>query len=338
MGLAVDPVNDELIVANNGYSVTVYSRTADGNVAPTRTISGSATRLGTVTDVAIPNGSSPPASVNYQGLWWSAPAGVESGWGINFAHQGDTIFASWFTYDLAGNGMWLVMSATKTANGVYTGTLYQLTGGPAFDAIPFPPLGSPGGAVGTAVGTGTLAFADANSGTFAYTVNSITQTKAITREDFGPRPTCIFGAQSNLAQATNYQDLWWATPPGSESGWGINLTHQGDTIYATWFTYDHDHTPMWLVAGAQKIGPGTYSGTLLRTVGPPFNAMPFPPIGSPGGATGTTVGTATFTFSDGNNASFAYTVQLAGMPSAVTQTKLITREIFGPPGSGTACH
>ncbi|HEX7273240.1 MAG TPA: hypothetical protein VF420_13935, partial [Casimicrobiaceae bacterium] len=44
--------------------------------------------------------SAPAASVNYEGLWWAAPAGSESGWGVNFAHQGDTIFASWFTYDL----------------------------------------------------------------------------------------------------------------------------------------------------------------------------------------------------------------------------------------------
>ncbi len=44
-------------------------------------------------------GSSPAlaAVTNYQGLWWNAPAGSESGWGINFAHQGDTLFATWFT-------------------------------------------------------------------------------------------------------------------------------------------------------------------------------------------------------------------------------------------------
>ena len=41
----------------------------------------------------------PPASLNFQGLWWNAPAGSESGWGINFAHQGDVIFATWFTHD-----------------------------------------------------------------------------------------------------------------------------------------------------------------------------------------------------------------------------------------------
>src|SRR5262249_40371998 len=32
------------------------------------------------------------APVNYQGLWWAAPAGSQSGWGLNLAHQGDVIF------------------------------------------------------------------------------------------------------------------------------------------------------------------------------------------------------------------------------------------------------
>ena len=36
------------------------------------------------------------------------------------------------------------------------------------------------------MGTGTLTFSDANNGSFAYTVKGISQTKAITREVFGP--------------------------------------------------------------------------------------------------------------------------------------------------------
>jgi hypothetical protein len=267
---------------------------------------------------------------NYQGLWYAAPAGSEAGWGINFTHQGDSIFASWFTFDLAGKGLWLVMTATKTGNGVYAGTLFQLTG-PPFDAVPFPPLGSPGGATGIVVGTGTITFTGSNDASFAYTVNGISQTKTVVRQAFGTLPTCTYSAQPNFAQATNYQDLWWAVPGGSESGWGINLTHQGDTIFASWFTFDHDRTPMWLVATAPKTAPGTYSGTLFRLTGPPFNSVPFPPLGSPGGATGTSVGTATFTFSGGNAGTFAYTV------NAATQTKNITRELFQPP-AGTVCQ
>jgi hypothetical protein len=262
-----------------------------------------------------------PTANNYQGLWWNSPAGSESGWGINFAHQGDVIFASWFTYDLSGKGWWLVMTAPNTSGNTFSGSLLSVTG-PAFDAVPF----DPNQVAGTVVGTGTLNFTDANNGTFAYTVNGISQTKNITREIFGPLPTCAFGAQPNLALATNYQDLWWKTPAGSESGWGINFTHQGDSIFATWFTYDHDRTPMWLVVTANKTAPGTYTGTLYRTTGPAFNAVPF----NPAAVAGTNVGTATLTFTDGNTASFAYTV------NGVSQVKPIIREIFRPPG--TVCQ
>jgi hypothetical protein len=83
---------------------------------------------------------------------------------------------------------------------------------------------------------------------------------------------------------------------------------------------------MWLVVTANKSGPGTYSGTLFRTTGPAFNAVPFNPMS----IVGTDVGTATFTFTNGNNATFAYTV------NGISQTKTITREIFRPPG--TVCQ
>ena len=261
-----------------------------------------------------------PPTFNYEGLWWAAPAAAESGWGINFAHQGAIIYATWFTYDLTGKGLWLVMTAPKVAAGIYSGALYTTTG-PAFDAVPF----NPAQIVPTQVGVGTLTFTDANDGTFAYTVNGVAQTKNITREVFGPLPTCAT-ATAPLATATNYTDLWWASPPGSESGWGINLTQEGETIFATWFTYDLDGSPMWLVATAPQANPGVYSGTLYRTTGPAFNAVPF----NPASVAATSVGAATFTFSDGNDASFAYTV------NGVSQTKAITREVFANPG--TTCR
>ena len=258
---------------------------------------------------------------NYEGLWWNAPAGSESGWGINLAHQGDTIFASWFTYDLSGKGLWLVMTASLTAAGVYTGTLFQTTG-PPFNSVPF----NPSQVIGIAVGTGTLTFTDLNTGTFAYTVNGVTQTKSITRQIFDQPPTCTFGILSDLTLAYNYQDLWWAAPAGSEMGWGVNLTHQGDTIFATWFTYDLDRTQLWLIVTALKTGQGVYSGALYRTTGPPFNSVPFDSTK----VAGTAVGTATFTFTDGNTGTFDYTV------NGITQSKAITREVFVDPG--TVCQ
>lgn len=259
-----------------------------------------------------------PAVPSYEGLWWNAPASSESGWGINLEHQGDVIFATWFTYDSTGKEWWLSMTANKTPAGSYAGTLYQ-TNGPAFNAVPF----SPSAVTLTAKGTGTLSFTDAGNGTFAYTVNGISQTKTITRQVFGQQPVCTFGAQPNLALATNYQGLWWNTPPGSESGWGINFSHQGDTIFATWFTYGADGNPLWLSVTAGKTAPGVYSGTLYQTAGPAFSAVPF----SPSMVTLMAVGTATFTFANGNSASFAYTV------NGISQTKTITRQVFTSPGT-----
>ena len=121
----------------------------------------------------------PSVTTNYGGLWWNAPAGSEDGWGISLAHQGDIIFASWFTYDVARNPLWMVMTAYKTAEGVYSGTLYT-TSGPAFNAVPF----DPNAVVRTPVGTGTLTFVDANNGTFTYAVNGLLQSKTITRAGF----------------------------------------------------------------------------------------------------------------------------------------------------------
>jgi hypothetical protein len=80
------------------------------------------------------------------------------------------------------------------------------------------------------------------------------------------------------------------------------------------------------VVTADKTAQGVYAGALHRTSGPPFNAAPF----DPAKVVPVDVGTASFTFSDGNNAAFAYTV------NGVSQTKAITREVFRTPG--TVCQ
>jgi hypothetical protein len=285
--------------------------------------------------------AAPPTLANYQGLWYKAPADSEGGWGLNVAHQDDVIFATWFTYDATGKGWWLSMTMNRQADGGFAGTVTQTTG-PAFSAVLF----DPARVAHADVGTATLRFGDSDNGTFAYTVNGVAQSKAITRQKFGTLPTCTFAGLADLALATNYQDLWWASPPGSESGWGVNLTHQGSVIFATWFTYDVDGSPMWLSgtlrpAGVSPPSPGmddpyypsaslaapdAYAGTLVRTRGPAFSAVPF----NPADVTRTDVGIAMITFTSGNAATFAYSV------NGASQTKAITRQVFRAPG--TACR
>ncbi len=276
--------------------------------------------------VAAAQAASGASGINYQGLWWRA-GGSESGWGINFAHQGEQIFATWYTYDAAGNAWWLTMLATRTTGESFSGVIYT-TNGPPFNSNTNQTAFSPA----RAVGNGTLLFSDANSGSFTYTVNSITQTKPLVRYDLGtgPLPACAYSVITpDFASATNYQDLWWVAN-GAESGWGINFAHQGNTIFATWYTYDGSNVPVWLTVLA-TYSNGSYAGTLYRSTGPTFNAY------DAGKWTATPVGTATFAFADGNHATFGYTTSgLGGLPAS-NQSKQITRFPFAAVG-GTLCH
>lgn len=256
--------------------------------------------------------------LDVEGPWWNAPAGSESGWGLNVAQQGGIVFATWFTYDLAGAPLWLTMTGVKAARNAYTGTLYQ-TRGPAFNSVPF----DAARVTSTAVGVATLTFTDGQRGTFRYSVDSVTRTKPITRLIFGTLPICRFGLHPPLATATNYQDIWWNAPPGSESGWGLSIAHQGNIIFATWFTYDTGGNPLWLSATTTMVSPSTYTGTLYRSTGPAFSAEPF----DPAEVKLVAVGKATLAFNDGNAATFTYEFDGA------SQSKPITRQVFRAPGT-----
>lgn len=250
----------------------------------------------------------------HQALWYAAPAESEAGWGVNLAHQGDILFATWFTYDADGP-MWLVMSnGARVGPRRYQGALYR-TRGPAFDSQPFDPTR----VTLTEVGSGTFDFASDDNGTFSYSVGGVAQTKAITRQLYSsPVARCAAGAPVE----GNFQDLWWNP---SESGWGVNLTHQGEILFATWFTYARDGKGQWLVmSNLARTGTGhRYVGDIYRTNGAPFNSY------DPARLSVTRAGSATFEFSGASAGTFTYTLD------GVTQSKAITRQVFSTP---TACR
>jgi hypothetical protein len=264
-------------------------------------------------------------SANYTGLYWNAPGGSEDGWGINVAHQGDIVFMTWFTYDASGKDWWLIMVGTKTAEGVFTGSVSETRGNP-FNAVPFNPTG--GDPPSTAVGTATLNFVAPGGPTFSYTVNGVSKTKTIALQQFATAPvaSCTFGSTAQ-ASATNYTDLWWATR--TENGWGINLTHQGDVVFGTWFTYGMDGKPMWLFTVTTKSAPGVYTGLIYRSTGTPFTAATYSKNDFKYPSSG--IGTMKLTFADGAHATMEYTVNGIA-PAPVTQTKSLVRQTLVPPG------
>ena len=260
-------------------------------------------------------------ALNAQGLWWSSPAGSQPGWGVNFAHQGNILFATWFTYDGSGVPIWYVMSnGKKGARDTYSGDLY-VTHGPSFDSVPFR-----GSEVRTDLaGYVQFAFTGENDAVFTFRVYRDMpqqESRAITRMLFSsPAAHCVTGGPPGATP--NYQDLWWTG--GSEAGWGLNLAHQGDTLFATWYTYSFSGTATWYVASnLAKTAQGTYSGKLYRSHAPSFLAI------AAGGwradrLTVIEAGTATLTFSDADHGTFAYTAD------GVTGSKAITRMSFSAP-------
>lgn len=278
---------------------------------------------------------------SFSGLWWKSPeSGAEPGWGLNIAHQGDVLFATWFTYDHDGNGQWLVMpNGTRMAMGgdmdtmmgmgmmgmmpgmmdmespVFGGMLYR-TNGPSFDAKSFD-----ASQVQTSLaGFVMLTFFDENDALFEVTLDGVYQAKAITREAFSTLPTCGFFMSPDT---TNFQDLWWRAG-GSEPGWGLNVTQQGSVIFATWFTYDDNGKGMWLVMpDATQSDSMTYTGKLYRTRGPSFDSRTW----DASSVVATEVGSATLQFSDASNATF--TANVGGS----TVVKPIARESYATPAS-----
>lgn len=118
--------------------------------------------------------------------------------------------------------------------------------------------------------------------------------------------------------STDYSDLWWNP---NESGWGINVIQQYDTIFATLFVYGTDNSPRWYVASSltptgAPTGITAFTGSLYQTTAPYF-----------GGAwtsngVATLVGSMTFQFNSYSTGTLSYVV------NGVSVTKEITRQTW----------
>lgn len=121
-----------------------------------------------------------------------------------------------------------------------------------------------------------------------------------------------------LARAENYSDMWWNP---SESGWGVTIADHETEIFAVWYTYDTDGSPIWFTVpgGTFNSNRTFFSGDLYRSTGPSF-AGAF----DPAAVARDRVGTASFEFAPGSGvATFTWTV------GSVTRSRQIRRLPFG---------
>jgi len=259
--------------------------------------------------------SAPAFSQNYTGPWYNA---AESGWGLNIVHQGDVLFPTWFTYDTDGKPMWLIVSgAPKQSDGSYVGDVFRTTG------IPFNQITGQASTGNVKLGTARLTFSSTGAMNFSYTLtNQAPQSKSLTRLPIGVSTPVCETTTASRASATNYSDIWWNP---LESGWGINLYHQDDLMFATWFTYDSAGRDSWyVVSRAERQADGSFTGAIQQiTRGTPYNQINGMPAIAAGAAPN--VGTMTFRFSNGERGQMTYTI------GAITQTKNFQRQVFSSP-------
>jgi hypothetical protein len=257
--------------------------------------------------------------LNAQGLWWGGAA--ESGWGLNAVHQGETLFVTWYTYDSTGFPTWFLMSALRNTNGdVYRGDVFQATG-PIFGSTPFASslvrLTTAGSAVFQMTGPDSAFFG------FVHSNGGPQISKKLSRFAYGTPPQCGL----STLPGTNYQAMWWSSPAGSEPGWGLNIAHQGNTLFVSWFTYDSNGRPVWYAGSNFEQGAqGTYSGRFHRYTGPPYLSGTWDSTR----VLSTEVGSGTLRFSSPDQAVFTYDVL------GVSQSKAITRYNYASPA--TACQ
>lgn len=101
----------------------------------------------------------------------------------------------------------------------------------------------------------------------------------------------------------NYQDWWWNP---AQSGMGLNVGQQNDTIFVAWFNYGDDTKASFLTMGGVLNG-NTLTGTLYRGTGP----VPGPNY-NPAQVKQSAVGTATITFNSNNDATLTYSYDNKG--------------------------
>jgi arylsulfatase A-like enzyme len=256
------------------------------------------------------------AQTNQVGFWWKSS---EPGWGLSVQQQGTNTFAVWYTYNTQAQPIWYSLSCTFSGS-TCAGDLYTAAG------TPFYQITAGANQTATKEGTGTLTLSGSNIN-LSYTVGSVTQIKSnLERFNISTSvPTCTLQSASRTA-ASNYTDLWWGG--ANAAGWGLQITHQGDQVFAGWYAYGDNRAATWITAqGTQDAAnPKRFTGLLSQVPTGTAFSQPF----STTGPKATTIGTFELNFSDGEKGEFKYV-----LPSQLPAGRSLPIERFAIAGGAT---
>jgi hypothetical protein len=258
-------------------------------------------------------------TANQVGFWYKPS---EPGWGVSIQQQGARTFAVWFTYDADKKPIWHTLDCAFVSN-VCAGDLYTGRG------TPFAQITAGANATALKTGTGSLTQLASGKMNLSYTVGATTQSKVdLEAQNFVAAtdiPLCTLQTGSR-ATATNYTDHWWG---GSAlSGWGVQISHQGSTVFFGWYSYNDQGTATWNtgIGQADTANSSRFSGTLYHVpVGVAFSDTftTAQPSSSP-------IGTFNLNFTNGESGAFTYT-----LPSYGVTNRSLPLERFAIAGGAT---
>jgi acetyl esterase/lipase len=239
---------------------------------------------------------------NQVGFWYK-PA--EPGWGVSIQQQGTKTFAVWFTFDAQSKPIWHTLDCTFS-NNVCAGDLYTGRG------TPFAQIIGSANLVAVKSGTGSITLAGNRKMSLSYTIGGTSQTKLdLEPQDFASIadvPLCTLQAGSRTT-ATNYTDHWWGG--SAQSGWGLQISHQGNAVFFGWYSYNDQGTATWNtgIGEAEVTNPNRFTGTIYQIpTGVPFSGTfsgTLPPT--------VAIGTFALSFSNGETGAFTYTLPSYGV-------------------------
>lgn len=227
------------------------------------------------------------------GVWWQPD---ESGWGLFAVDQGDVLAVAWFTYGEDGRPSWFLLPASEQDDGRYRAPVLRFTGTPLAEIGP--------GAVAedSRVGEAELRFAEDERLAFSYRIG--TAERSVQMDPFpfaGTAPRCVSDGAVQAVDSEHVSDVWWNP---QESGWGLFLNQRGNQLFAAWYSYAEDGSPLFLIATAEGDGE-VFRGPVFRQQ----NGTPYTEIaGQPASPGADTLGEVEFRFTNGRSGRFRYTL------------------------------
>ena len=208
-----------------------------------------------------------------QGLWWNS---AESGWGIDFAHQGDQIFAS-LVHVSTRPAKRVAIDArnafTTSTGNAYAGTIF-VDRGPRFDNF-------------RAVRVRHSSCRERHADVYSTQVTDDWNTSSTRYRRPSRFPASILAPGRRQSAGPATCPTWPRRPTIRISGgrqterirMGDQLRAPGNSIFATWYTSTWTEAPFWLSGLMDRVaGTNTYAASHSRHIGPHASTITAPAI------------------------------------------------------------